>query len=116
MDKLRNNLYSSSKPQIKMMPELQIHDAGSFIPEQPRMPLVATKKVTQMRNIPPPRPPLSVSRDTQPEIMPLERVATHKIGIDVPPAGPLVKVQPIVDSVVYVMKHPVVPWIKGKVI
>lgn len=99
-----------------MLPELQINDAGSFIPEQPRMPLVATKKVTQVRNIPAPKPLLPASRDLQPEIMPIERVASHKIGVDVPAAGPLVKIQPAVENIVYIMKHPVVPWIKGKVI
>lgn len=106
MDKLRNSLYDEFKPQIKILEEVDL-DAGFF--DNSTLPLVATKKVTQMRI-----PPLTMP-DNQPEIMPLDGIETPVAAIDLPPAGPLVKPLPDVGDVVYIMKNPLMPWVKAKV-
>lgn len=107
MDGLRNGLYQDFKPQIKMLPELMLDGVSA---ETPTYPLVATKKVTQMR-IPPMNMP-----DSQPEILPLDSVETQPVVVDLPPSGPLVKPVPEVGDLVYVMKHPLSPWVKAKIL
>lgn len=107
MDNLRNSLYDEFRPQIQMLQELQINDGP---PESTLYPLVATKKVTQVRI-----PPAALLQDNQPEILPIERDQKQVAGLDLPPAGPLTKPQIDVDSIVYVMKHPLMPWIKARV-
>lgn len=106
MDKLRNSLYEDFKPRISMLKELNI-DAD--IQETPIFPLVATKKVTQMRVTP------RILPDSQPEILPLDQVDNGSIAVDLPPAGPLVKPVPEIGDVVFVMKHPLLSWVKAKV-
>lgn len=109
MDKLRNSLYEDFRPQIKMLEELQIDDGNiKNIP-----PLVATKKVAQMR-VP---STTSSSQDNQLEILAIETPATKKIMVHNLPAacGPLVKPTPEPDSNVYITKNPVMPWIRAKV-
>lgn len=106
MDALRGNLYDEFRPQIKMLEELQIDDA---IPDSMLHPLVATKKVTQVRA------PLVSIQDSQPEILPIEQESKQIAALDLPPVGPLVRPQIDIDSTVYIMKHPLMPWIKGKV-
>ncbi|XP_017890661.1 histone-lysine N-methyltransferase eggless [Ceratina calcarata] len=104
MDTLRNRFYDEFKPQIQMLQELQIDDGCM---NNTLHPLVATKKVTQVKVAP--------SVDSQPEVLPIEQENRQIVVIDLPPIGPLVKVQIEVDSIVYIMKHPLMPWIKGKV-
>jgi len=107
MDKLRNNLYDDYRPQIKMLEELQINDEIT----ENAYPLVATKKVTQVRV-----PPSSLLQDNQLEVLAIEPLGTKEIVIpNLPPTGPLVKRAPEVDDIVYIMKSPVMPWIKAKV-
>lgn len=107
MDKLRNQLYEDFRPQIKMLEELQINDG---VPEN-ALPLVATKKVTQMRV-----PPVTLAQDNQLEVLAIEPSSIKKVVVPkLPPTGPLVKSPPKIDSVVYIMKNPVMPWIKAKV-
>lgn len=111
MDTLRNNLYDEFKPQIQTLPELQIEDG--FI-DNTFYPLVATKKVTQIKV-----PSSTLLQDTQqdnPEILPIEQDNKQVVVLDLPPVGPVVKQQIDVDSIVYIMKHPLMPWIKGKVV
>ena len=107
VDKLRNNLYEDFRPQIKMLEELQINDEIT----ETAHPLVATKKVTQVRV-----PPSSLLQDNQLEVLAIEPSCTKEIIIpNLPPTGPLLKHSPEVDDIVYVMKSPVMPWIKAKV-
>lgn len=107
MDKLRNQLYEDFRPQIKMLEELQINDG---VPEN-ALPLVATKKVTQMRV-----PPVTLAQDNQLEVLAIEPSSIKKVVVPkLPPTGPLVKSPPKIDSVVYIMKNPVMPWIKAKI-
>ncbi|EFN63124.1 Histone-lysine N-methyltransferase eggless, partial [Camponotus floridanus] len=107
MDKLRNKLYEDFRPQIKMLEELQINDG---ITENVH-PLVATKKVTQVRI-----PSATLSQDNQLEVLAIEPSnITKAIVPKLPPSGFLVKSPPKVDSIVYIMKNPVMPWIKAKV-
>lgn len=107
MDKLRNNLYKDFRPQIKMLEELQINDEIM----EPAHSLVATKKVTQVRVA-----PSSLLQDNQLEVLAIEPLGTKEIIVpNLPPTGPLVKRSPQVDDVVYIMKSPVMPWIKAKV-
>lgn len=107
MDILRNNLYDEFRPQIQMLQELQIDDAYM---DNGLYPLVATKKVTQVRVL-----PSSVLQDSQPEVLPIEQDNKQVVVLDLPPIGPIVRAQIEVDSIVYIMKHPLMPWIKGKV-
>ncbi|XP_018338470.1 PREDICTED: histone-lysine N-methyltransferase SETDB1 isoform X2 [Trachymyrmex septentrionalis] len=108
VDKLRNNLYDDFRPQIKMLEELQINDEIT----EAVHPLVATKKVTQVRV-----PPSSLLQDNQLEVLAIEPSCTKEIIIpNLPPTGPLLKRSPEVDDIVYVMKSPVMPWIKAKVL
>ncbi|XP_012288677.1 histone-lysine N-methyltransferase eggless [Orussus abietinus] len=107
LDVLRNNLYDEFKPKIKELEALQIFDESV---DDPYYPLVATKKVTQVRIA-----PGVMSQDGMPEVLPLERVNRQTQGIDLPPSGKLERLLPDVDNIVYVMKHPLAPWIKGKV-
>lgn len=107
MDMLRNNLYDEFKPQIQMLQELQINDGyvdNGFYP------LVATKKVTQIRIA-----SSSTLEDNQPEVLPIEQDNSQVVVLDLPPIGPLVRAQIDIDSIVYIMKHPLMPWIKAKV-
>ncbi|XP_024937729.1 histone-lysine N-methyltransferase eggless isoform X2 [Cephus cinctus] len=106
-DSLRDRFYEDFKPQIQWLKELHIDDKPL---ENHLYPLVATKKVTQVRVS-----PNAAQSDTQPEIMPLERVDNKLEPADIPPLGPLIKPIPDVDSIVYVMKNPLMPWVKGKV-
>ncbi|XP_054001755.1 histone-lysine N-methyltransferase eggless [Hylaeus anthracinus] len=106
MDTLRNSLYDEFRPQIQMLQELQIDDVSS---DSGSYPLVATKKVTQVRVSP------SAVQDNQPEILPIEQDNKQVIQLNLPPTGPLVRPQIDVDTIVYIMKHPLMPWIKGKV-
>lgn len=108
LDKLRSNLYYEFKPKIQMLEELKIED----YPENTNYPLVATKKVTQVR------PPVNKTQqqDNQPEILrEVERDNRLIQSMDLPPSGHLVKPVPEVDDYVFTMKHPLFPWIKGKV-
>ncbi|OAD54674.1 Histone-lysine N-methyltransferase eggless [Eufriesea mexicana] len=107
MDTLRNNLYDEFRPQIQMRQELQIDDG--YV-DNILYPLVATKKVTQIRV-----PPSSMLQDSQPEILPIEQDNRQVVVLDLPPIGPIVRAQIDVESIVYIMKHPLMPWIKGKV-
>ncbi|XP_012219332.1 histone-lysine N-methyltransferase eggless [Linepithema humile] len=109
MDRLRNSLYDDFRPQIKMIEELQIDD-GSI---QNIPPLVATKKVTQIRV-----PSTTLSQDNQLEILAIEPPTTKKIMVHNLPAacGPLVKPTPEPDSNVYITKNPIMPWIRAKVL
>ncbi|KAG5343984.1 SETB1 methyltransferase, partial [Acromyrmex heyeri] len=108
VDKLRNNLYEDFRPQIKMLEELQINDEIT----ETAHPLVATKKVTQVRV-----PPSSLLQDNQLEVLAIEPSCTKEIIIpNLPPTGPLLKRSPEIDDIVYVMKSPVMPWIKAKVL
>ncbi|XP_018314698.1 histone-lysine N-methyltransferase SETDB1 isoform X2 [Mycetomoellerius zeteki] len=108
VDKLRNNLYEDFRPQIKMLEELQINDEIT----ETAHPLVATKKVTQVRV-----PPSSLLQDNQLEVLAIEPSGTKEIIIpNLPPTGPLLKRSPEVDDIVYIMKNPVMPWIKAKVL
>ncbi|XP_012530724.1 histone-lysine N-methyltransferase eggless isoform X2 [Monomorium pharaonis] len=107
MDKMRNDLYEDFRPQIKMLEELQINDT---ITENVHS-LVATKKVTQVRV-----PPSSLLQDNQLEVLAIEPSNSKETIVhNVPPTGPLIKRSPEVDDIVYVMKNPVVPWIKAKI-
>ncbi|KOC60821.1 Histone-lysine N-methyltransferase eggless [Habropoda laboriosa] len=107
MDTLRNSLYDEFKPQIQMLQELQIDDGYM---DNVFYPLVATKKVTQVRVA-----PFTLSQDSQPEVLPIEQDNRQIVVLDLPPIGPLVKPLIDMDSIVYIMKHPLMPWIKGKV-
>lgn len=107
MDTLRNTLYDEFRPQIQMLQELQIDDGYL---DNVSYPLVATKKVTQVKV-----PPSSMLLDNQPEILPIEQDNRQVIVLDLPPIGPIVRAQIDVDSIVYIMKHPLMPWVKGKV-
>lgn len=107
MDKLRNELYEDFRPQIKMLEELQINDGVT----ENVHPLVATKKVTQVRI-----PPATLPQDNQLEVLAIEPSNIKKAVIPkLPPTGLLVKSPPKIDSIVYIMKNPVMPWIKAKV-
>lgn len=102
VDKLRDNLYEDFRPQIKMLEELQINDEIH--------PLVATKKVTQVRV-----PPSALLQDSQ-EVLAIEPLSTKEVAVpNLPPIGSLVKRAPAMDDIVYIMKSPVMPWIKAKV-
>jgi len=90
-----------------MIEELQINDEIT----DNAYPLVATKKVTQVRV-----PPSSLLQDNQLEVLAIEPLSTKETVIpNLPPTGPLVKRAPEVDDIVYIMKSPVMPWIKAKV-
>ncbi|XP_071636747.1 histone-lysine N-methyltransferase eggless isoform X1 [Temnothorax longispinosus] len=107
MDKLRNNLYEDFRPQIKMLEELQINDEIT----ETAHPFVATKKVTQVRV-----PPSSSLQDNQLEVLAIEPSSSKQIiAPKLPPPGPVVKRSPEVDDIVYIMKSPVMPWLKGKI-
>ncbi|KAK2580401.1 hypothetical protein KPH14_006152 [Odynerus spinipes] len=108
MDTIRNNLYEEFRPQIRLLQELQI---DTNYEEAAVHPLVATKKVTQVRI-----PPSTVQQDSQPEILPIERDNKQKVILNLPPSGPLIKRQPEIDSIVYIMKHPLLRWVKAKVL
>lgn len=107
MDKLRNDLYDEFRPQIQMHEEIQINDgtAESFYP------FVATKKVTQMRIL-----PAKLPQDNQLEVLPIEQNTKEVLLPNLPPIGPLVKLPPEADSIVYIMKHSLMPWIRAKVL
>ncbi|XP_012264079.2 histone-lysine N-methyltransferase SETDB1 [Athalia rosae] len=106
MDRLRNSLYDDFKPQIRMLPEL---DADVETTETLPFPLVATKKVTQMRIVPPALP------DSQPEILPCDEIEAQVDKVDLPPAGLLKKSTPEVSDAVFVMKHPLMAWVEARV-
>lgn len=108
LDKLRNSLYDEFKPSIKMMEELTICDG---VPDNNQFPLVATKKVTQIRNTPTVPVP-----DNQPIILEEIERDNVKAAADLPPLGLLVKPVPDVDTPVLIMKHALIPWLKAKVI
>ncbi|XP_046146084.1 histone-lysine N-methyltransferase eggless [Osmia bicornis bicornis] len=107
MDILRNRLYDEFRPQIQMLQELQIED--EYV-DNNLYPLVATKRVTQMRF-----PSAVLLQDSQPEILPIEQEHKQVAAVNLPPMGVLVKRPIDVDSTVYIMKHPLMPWVKGKV-
>jgi histone-lysine N-methyltransferase SETDB1 len=107
MDKLRNQLYEDFRPQIKMLEEVEINDGAV----ENIYPIVATKKVTQMRI-----PSTTLQQDSQLEIVAIEPSDTKKIAIPkLPRIGPLMKRAPVIDDIVYIMKNSVMPWIKAKV-
>ena len=107
LDKLRNSLYDEFRPSIKMLEDLTICDG---VPDNHQFPLVATKKVTQIR------PSNSIlAPDNQPVILEEIERDSVKVAADLPPPGPLVKTLPEVDTIVLVMKHALIPWLKGKV-
>lgn len=107
LDQLRNTLYDEFRPSIKMLEDLTICDG---VPDNHQFPLVATKKVTQVR------PSNSVlPQDNQPVILEEIDRDSVKVAADLPPPGPLVKTLPEVDTVVLIMKHALIPWLKGKV-
>ncbi|KAL0130171.1 hypothetical protein PUN28_002046 [Cardiocondyla obscurior] len=107
MNKLRDNLYEDFRPQIKMLEELQITDDIT----ETIHPLVATKKVTQIRS-----PPLLV-QDNQLEVLAIEPSSSKLSKIpNLPPTGPLVKGTPEADSIVYIMRSPVMPWLKARIL
>lgn len=55
-------------------------------------------------------------QDSQPEILQEVERDNHLLqSMDLPPSGPLVKPIPQIDDFVFTMKHPLFPWIKGKV-
>lgn len=108
MDQLRNTLYMNYRPEIKMLEELQLNDE---ITETTAHTLVATKKVTQVRV-----PPSSLLQDNQLEVLAIEPSNSKEIIVpNLPPTGPLIKRSPQVDDFVYIMKSPVMPWLKAKV-
>lgn len=84
MDTLRNSLYNEFRPQIEMLQELQLDDGFT---DNVLYPLVATKKVTQVRVSP------ALLQDSQPEILPIEQENRQIAALDLPPTGPLVKPQ-----------------------
>ncbi|XP_066600380.1 histone-lysine N-methyltransferase eggless isoform X2 [Prorops nasuta] len=105
LDGLRKTFYDDFRPQIKLLKELQIEDppnAGNSVP------LVATKRVTQVRAS-------SRTQDNQLEVLPLEGDWSESRSSMLPPTGPLVKTIPEVDYAVFIMKNPLMPWVKGKV-
>ncbi|XP_011866930.1 PREDICTED: histone-lysine N-methyltransferase SETDB1 [Vollenhovia emeryi] len=107
VDKLRNRLYNDFRPQIKMLQELQINDEIT----ETSHPLVATKKVTQVRV-----PPSLLLQDSQLEVLAIEPLRTKETIVpNLPPNGPVIKRAPAIDDIVYIMKTPVMPWIKAKV-
>ncbi|XP_011495749.1 PREDICTED: histone-lysine N-methyltransferase eggless [Ceratosolen solmsi marchali] len=107
LDKLRTSLYNEFKPKIEMLDDLKIEDSIESV----IYPLVATKKVTQVR-VPPKQQP----QDCQPEILrEVERDNRLIQSLDLPPLGQLIKPIPEVDDFVFTLKHPLFPWIKGKV-
>jgi histone-lysine N-methyltransferase SETDB1 len=107
LDKLRTSLYNEFKPKIEMLEDLKIEDSVESV----IYPLVATKKVTQVRV-----PPKQQHQDSQPEILrEVERDNRLIQSMDLPPSGQLIKPVPEVDDFVFTMKHPLFPWIKGKV-
>ncbi|XP_011144404.1 histone-lysine N-methyltransferase eggless isoform X2 [Harpegnathos saltator] len=106
MDKLRNELYDEYRPQIKMVEELQITDG----PTETLFPFVATKKVTQVRHA-----PIAMPHDNQVEILPIEQDSNEIVIPNLPPCGPLVRAIPDLNSNVYVMKSPLMPWQKAKI-
>lgn len=108
LDKLRNSLYEEFKPTIKMMEDLTICDG---VQDNNQFPLVATKKVTQIRNT----PTVSAPLDNQPIILEEIERDTVKAAADLPPLGLLVKPVPDVDTAVLIMKHALIPWLKAKV-
>jgi len=90
-----------------MIEELQINDE---IKEAPTS-LVATKKVTWVRKVLP-----SSLQENQLEVLAIEPSGSKEIKLfDLPPTGPLFKRPPVVDDIVYIMKSPVMPWIRAKV-
>lgn len=111
LDNLRTTLYDEFKPSIQMLEELKIEDCL----ENQNHALVATKKVTQVRP-PQQQQQKSAAQDNQPEILQeVERDNRLIQSMDLPPSGQLVKPVPEVDDFVFTMKHPLFPWIKGKV-
>lgn len=106
VDKLRNNLYEDFKPHIKMIEELQISDEIKEV-----TPLVATKKVTRVCKVLP-----SSLQENQLEVLAIEPSSSKEIKLpNLPPTGALFKRPPVVDDIVYIMKSPVMPWIRAKV-
>lgn len=109
LDSLRASLYTEFKPEVKTEAELVIDDSiinppSNYIP-------VATKKVTQIRPTIKTQP-----HDSQPEILQeVERDNRMIQYMDLPSNGPLVKPVPEVDDFVFTIKHPLFPWVKGKV-
>ena len=107
MDNLRAFLYNDFKPNIQLLEELKIEDSIDNVNHS----LVATKKVTQIRV-----PPKQQVQDSQPEILQeIERDNRLIQSMELPPAGQLIKPVPEVDDYVFTLKHPLFPWIKGKV-
>lgn len=106
VDKLRNKLYEDFKPHIKMIQELQINDEIKEAAPQ----LVATKKVTRVRKVLP-----SLLQENQLEVLAIEPFSKQIRLPDLPPTGALSKRPPVVDDIAYVMKSPVMPWIRAKV-
>ncbi|XP_058793331.1 histone-lysine N-methyltransferase eggless isoform X2 [Phymastichus coffea] len=109
LDQLRASLYTEFKPTITMEEELIIDDTVS---NTSNYPLVATKKVTQVR-----APIKQQPHDSQPEILQeVERDNRLIHVMDLPPSGLLIKPVPEIDDFVFTIKHPLFPWVKGKVV
>lgn len=100
MDSLRNSLYSGCVPEIRMLEELQIHD-----PPPAKSPSVVPT-ISPTKQTP--------SNFTDSEVTPLHAV-NRSLGYDLPPQGPFSKQFPEVETKVFVMKHPLMPWVRGKV-
>ena len=101
-------MYAGYVPEIKMLEELTIHDPPLQKPAAQIQIARARPSMTSLsRHV-----PATTANDS--EVMPLHAV-DRSVGYDLPPLGPLVRQFPEVDTQVFVMKHPLMPWIKGKV-
>ncbi|XP_043284861.1 histone-lysine N-methyltransferase eggless [Venturia canescens] len=102
MDSLRKSLYSTCVPEIKMLQELQISDP-------PKIPIITGNNPPIKRQT-----PGSSIAATDCDVTPLHAV-NRSLGYDLPPQGTFTKQMPEVDYKVFVMKHPLMPWVRGKV-
>ncbi|KAL7299254.1 hypothetical protein TKK_0007844 [Trichogramma kaykai] len=111
LDSYRRQLYDEFKPDIKMLEELTINDDNATTNTSSSA-QVATKKVTrgQCSNL------SNSIVDNQPEILQVAAPSNKLLGtMNLPPTGQLIKPVPEIDDYVFTMKHPLFPWIKGKV-
>ncbi|XP_034935600.1 histone-lysine N-methyltransferase eggless [Chelonus insularis] len=111
MDSIRSSLYDHFKPEIKYLEDIQIDDVP--VENNALVPLVATKKVTQIRT-----PPVAVKipDNSQIEVMTVEPKEKTSTSYGLPPNGPLIRKPAEVEDLVLVMKHPLIPWRKAKVL
>ncbi|KAK0175942.1 hypothetical protein PV328_000131 [Microctonus aethiopoides] len=111
MDSIRNKLYDEFKPDIRNLRELHIDDSPAENTAVQHHSLVATKKVTQVRT-----PPAIKVPDNQVEVMSVEQKDKSKMEHGLPPHGALIRRAAEVDNSVLVMKHPLIPWRRAKVL